>query len=155
MKHQAISWKADEYHFQRKGNDWFWALSIISATGAAAAVILNNILFGVLILIGSFVLALYATVRPRRISFEISERGVSIGKTFYPYQNLKSFWVHDEGKDGDQVLIIESGKTFSPLITIPISSVSPEKIRYFLLEFLPEIEHELPIADKLLERIGF
>ncbi len=150
---QNFSWEAKEFQFQKKSADWYWALGIIAFSGAAAAFIFNNILFGILVILGSFVLAIYATMKPRNIKFEVSGRGVSVGNTLYPYQTLKSFWINDEL---DQpVLLIESKRALVPLIIIPINSVPPENVRSLLLEYMEEVEHELPIADKLLERIGF
>ena len=57
MDEDLFSWQTKEYVYQHKSADWYWALGIITVSFAAAAFILNNRLFGILILIELFKLA--------------------------------------------------------------------------------------------------
>ena len=127
-KKPGISWKALEYEHKEKHPDWFWSLGVIVLAGAVTAIIFGNILFAILLVVGAFTLALYASRKPEHIHVTLSDRGVIINKRLYPYLTLDSFWVED---------------------------VSPDEVRDFLLNHLPEEEHEEPLAHRIMERLGF
>ena len=42
-----------------------------------------------------------------------------------------------------------------PFISIFIEDVDPEKVRDILLNYIAETEHNEPLSQKLLERLGF
>lgn len=148
-----LSWEAKEFHYQNKTSDWFWALGVLGITSAIASFIFGNVLFGILLLIATFVITLFATKHPQDVLFEISDRGVRIGEKLYPYQNLHSFWVEDEGEQA--TLLLAAKRNLASLIVIPIETVSPYQVRTALADFLEEEEHDLPLADRFFERLGF
>ena len=151
---KEFNWQTLEFQYQEKNGDWFWALGIIAVAGAAAAFLLNNILFGILILIGSFVIAIYGSQRPKLIAFSITDRGIRVGRKLYPFQNLKSFWIEDRF-EGRPVLLLQETGTFTPLISVPIENEAPEEIRLFLLERLSEEEHDISLSERIMEMFGF
>lgn len=144
-----FSWEAPEYEYREKSTDWFWAFGIFAVSAAVAAFIVSNILFGVLILIGAFVLSIFAARKPEIIHFEINEKGIVIDKIIYPYKNLESFTVN-EG-----VLLVKTKKKLMQLLIIPLR-VSNEQVHDFLLENIKEDEDlEIPFSQTIMEAIGF
>src|SRR3989344_4706004 len=99
MDREYIAWDALEYEYREKSADWFWAVGVIALAAAVTAAILGNVLFAVLIVVGAAALAIHAGREPLVVHFAISERGVSVGKTLYPWKTLDSFWV--ETRDGN------------------------------------------------------
>ena len=148
-----IAWDAPEHIYKEKNNDWYWAVGIITITAAVLAVIFNNVIFGILILVSAFALVTHASVKPRIFHYEINDRGVIVNDILYPFLTLESFWInaHDEFPK----ILIKSHKTFMPFITIYIEEVDPEDVRDILLNYIAETEHQEPISQLLLERIGF
>ena len=151
---ESIRFKAHEYKHQPKHPDWFWALGIIAVAGAATALLFGNFLFALLILIGSFVVGVFAQKHPSEFEFEISERGITVGKTLYPYQTLESFWV-SEINPKKPILILESKRLFLPHITIPLSTTNPGAVREFLIRHLKEEEHQDSLSEQIGEWFGF
>lgn len=143
-----FSWEAPEYNFKEKTNDWFWALGIIAISATVAAFLLNNVLFGILILLGAFLLALFAAREPNTIRFEINENGIIIDKLFYPYKNLSSFYA-----EGD-ILLIKSKKKLMQLLIIPLEP-EDNKVHDFLINYLEEEELEIPLSQIVMEFLGF
>ena len=88
-----LNWQAHEYLYSEKTADWYWIVSIITISIAIIAIILNNIIFAILIIVSSFTLSLFASRKPEIIDVEINPSGVTVGKTHYPYAHLDSFWV--------------------------------------------------------------
>ncbi|PIT91063.1 hypothetical protein COU17_02430 [Candidatus Kaiserbacteria bacterium CG10_big_fil_rev_8_21_14_0_10_49_17] len=151
----TFRWQTYEYEYNDKSPDWYWALAIIAISSAVTAILFENVLFALLILIGAFTVALFAVRKPNVVNFEINNRGVVIDRTLYQYQTLDSFWILYED-DGDRVLLIKSKKTMVPLIVVPLSEdVDVESLHNYLLERLEEVEMEEPIAHRFLEFLGF
>lgn len=61
-----IEWQAYNREAQAHGPDWYWAVGIIALSIVVTAVILDNVLFAVLILISTVVLFLRTLQAPRR-----------------------------------------------------------------------------------------
>ncbi|MFQ5661924.1 MAG: hypothetical protein ACE5F2_01590 [Candidatus Paceibacteria bacterium] len=150
-----LQWQALEHEHIHKSSDWFWALGIIAIAGAVTAIIFNNILFAIVILVGAFTLGVHAVKRPNLVSFQISDRGIIIDNTLHPYSSLESFWVEDESVQTSPKLLIKSKKLLASHIVIPIEHVSPDDVRGFLLEYLTEEEDSESLAQKIMEFFGF
>jgi hypothetical protein len=152
---KQIQWQAFEHEHIHKSSDWFWALGIIAIAGAVTAIIFNNILFAIVILVGAFTLSVHAVKKPNLVNFRISSRGIIIDNTLHPYSSLESFWVEDENVETLPKLLIKSKKLLAPHIVIPIENVSADDIRDYLLEYLAEEEDSESLAQKIVEFFGF
>jgi hypothetical protein len=150
-----LEWDAPEHHYTEKDNDWYWAVGIITLTGAALAFIFGDVIFGILIIVGVFALVVHASKKPEVVHVVINDRGVVFGNTLYPFITLESFWI-DAHQEPPKVLL-KSTKTFSPYISVYImeDQVDREKVREILLNYIAETEHHEPLTFKLLERFGF
>lgn len=149
-----IEWQAPEYEFRKKTADWFWVAGIITIAFIFSSVVLKNILFAVLVVIGSFSLMLYAARKPKIVSFSVGPKGIQIAERIYYYDDLKSFWINYNPPQTKE-LIIESKKTFMPHITIMLGDADPVKARDFLLKFLPEQKNEESLITTISRLIGF
>jgi hypothetical protein len=149
-----IEWDAHEYEHKERSQDWFWAVGIVTVSLALVSIILGNIIFGILIIISAFSLALFINRPPQTIRGEIDERGITKGNVKYPYDTLRSFWVDEEHPH--KKIILRSKKMLMPLIIVPIGNdTDPERLREAILPHLTEEFHSLPLAEKLLEYLGF
>ncbi len=153
MDKSPLQWETLEYIHTEKSADWFWTVGIIAVAIAATAIILNNVLFGILILLATFTLCIYAARHPLVIDVEINDRGIRIDKYFHPYTSLDSFWV-EENVHHPKILV-KSKKLLMPYITVHIEDMDPDEIRDYLNHFLIEEEHTEPFLQKLMEHVGF
>src|SRR5687768_5859029 len=96
MAHTLIEWDSHEHAYSEKSSDWFWAVGIIAISAAVTAIIFNNILFAVVILVGSFALTMHAGKEPPVRHYRLTDKGVAIDNHLFPYANLDSFWVEDD-----------------------------------------------------------
>lgn len=149
-----IEWDAHEYEHKERSLDWFWAVSIISVSLAIAAIILGNIILGILILVATFALLLFINRPPNTLRVTVDEKGVTRGKIRYPYLALESFWIDTEHPH--KKIILRSAKSFVPLIIVPLGDEADvEELHEKLSLFLPEEFHTLPFIEKILEFLGF
>jgi len=148
-----IRWQAPEFITYEKGTDWYWAVGVIAITLAVAAILFGNILFSLVIIIGTAALSMQASRDPEIREFAVGDRGVQIDDTLYPYSSIISFWV--ENNPHEQKLLLQSEKMWMPYIVMPIAEVDPEEVRNFLINYLPEEEHQEPLSQKIMEYLGF
>jgi hypothetical protein len=155
-KTKKIKWQALEHIKVERSEDWFWIIGIIAVGGAVLAVYFSNILFALLILIGTFTIFLQAHTEPKIQKYELNRRGVVIGSQLYPYSTLESYYVIDEdGWDRDR-LLLKSKKTFMPLLILPLGEdTTPEEVSEFLIEYLDEEHLEESSIEKIAILLGF
>ncbi|MEX2369109.1 MAG: hypothetical protein WD552_01805, partial [Candidatus Paceibacterota bacterium] len=141
---EEIRWHAPEFITYEKGTDWYWAVGVIAITLAVAAILFGNILFALVIIIGTAALSMQASRDPEIREFAVGDRGVQVDGTLYPHSSIISFWV--ENNPHEQKLLLQSEKMWMPYIVMPIAEVDPEEVRNFLIEYLPEEEHQEPLS---------
>ncbi len=147
-------WEAPEHTHIEKTSDWYWILGIIAIAGSVTSMIFNNVLFGVVIVLGAVTMVIVSHRKPRIIPFEISGRGVRIENTLYPYSTLESFCFDEENPVGPQ-LIVKSKKLFVPLLIIPIPEEYVDAVEDVISARLHEAHLEEPLSHRLLEFFGF
>lgn len=152
---KPIEWTGHEYSHFEKGSDWYWALGLVAVAGAVTAIIFDDILFAILILIAGFVLAIFASRKPNEVTFALTQRGVRIDDTLYPYKTLKSFGIEELTPQHIPRLIFASKKIFALDIIIPLEHVDANEVHDFLMHFLEEDEHFEPLTHKVMEWLGF
>lgn len=149
-----MEWDAHEYEHKERSSDWFWAVGIISVSIAIAAIIFNNIIFAILVLLATFTLSIFASRPPTTLHMVLNEKGVTRGRVHYPFSTLKSFWIDIEHPH--KKIILESQKMFMPLIIIPLNAeTNVDELHENLSTFLAEEFHTLPFVERILEYLGF
>lgn len=150
-----FSWDTLEYEHREKSTDWYWALGILIVIGAVIAFITKNFLFGVLILLGGFLIGLFAGKKNQPISIEISSRGVLINNSLIDFNAISGFWMY-KNPFGIRKLILKTNRNITPIISIPLpDDLRAVDLRDFLLKVIPEQELQESAIDLIMERIGF
>jgi len=149
-----IKWEAPEYEYIPKSPNWFWSVGIIAAAAAFAAILLGNVLFAILALLGGFTMILYGARKPKKVLFSLTSRGIQIENRLFPYENIRSFWIHYD-PPYRKLLTVELKKMFMPFVFIPLSDIDPNIIRDHLLKFTKEKRHEESITEILTQLLGF
>ena len=150
----TISWETLEYAYTEKNADWFWAVGLVAIALAVGAIVWENVLFAILVLVGTGTLVLHAVRKPRLIVFSITPREILMGGERHTYSSLHSFWVSNEHA-GDPKRILQSQKTLSPYLVLPLGDADENEVRDYLLHYLREVEHHEPLSYKIMERLGF
>lgn len=150
----SLYWEAPEHTHYEKSHDWFWTLGILAVAGSVTSIILNNVLFGMVILLGAMTVFITGNRKPRVIPFEVSKRGVRIENDLYPFPTLESYSIDGENLDGPQ-LILKSKKLFMMLLVIPLPEDYIDDVERILAPRLMEEHLVEPFSHKLLEYIGY
>jgi len=153
----TLEWKSFEHnHKDEKSQDWFWALGFVVVAVAVAAILLGNILFGILIILAGIVLGLSVNQKPKEITYSITTRGVVVDGFLYPYKNLEAFWIDETSHPKRDMLIIDAQKPLIPHLIIHLpKSVDKDALQDMLLDYLPEEELYEPASHRIAEMFGF
>lgn len=149
-----LEWVAHEYEPKQRSPDWFWAVGIIAVALAITSILFGNVIFGILILVGTFSLAVFAQRDPDETRVVIDEKGITRDKIRYLFPTLQSFWIDLEHPH--KKIIIRSEKMFMPYIVIPLADeIDADRLRRILLRYMDEEFHSLPLVEKALDYLGF
>lgn len=148
-----ITWQTTEYFHTHKTSDWYWIVGIVTISFALIAIILNNLIFGILILVAGFTLSLFAARRPGVVNVEISNSGITFAGKYHAYGTLESFWV--ETQEGHPRIFLKSKEIFSPYTVIFIEDEDPEMIHHLLSSKLKEEKHTESLLEKIMMYLGF
>jgi len=151
---ESFSWQTPEYHHKVKNSDWYWTVGIIAGALIITAIIFGNVLFGLVLAIGTFTLTMFAAKKPNTISVDVTEKGVRVEKTLYPYSTLESFGLEEEHHHGPR-LFLKSKKVVMPLIMVPVRTHDLDGLRILLSKHLKEEMFEQSLMQTLFERLGF
>lgn len=151
-KRESIEWSALEYEAHERGPNWFLFPGVAALALAIFAVFTKSYFFAAFILLALVVLLAYIKRGPQQISCAIGGEGVRTGETLYPFLNIKSFWIFE--RDGINELSLEIKSVLSPFLHLPLGGTNPEKIRNFLLQFIPEEEHKELATDQIARSLG-
>lgn len=146
-----LHWQAPEFNFSEKNFSWYLILGL----GSLALIFtfiylgysqkqLSYYLAAGVVFTGALALFSQAQVQPKEAKFKCDNSGIEIGNRRYSWENLKNFWL------ADMNINFELNKRLSIPISAPIGNQDPQKVRAFLLQYLPEktIEGE-PIIDRI------
>ena len=149
-----IAWQAFEYQHRERGGDWFWVTGIVAVSLAITAILFKNFLFGILIIIAAFALMLQAARKPRLVQFILNQTGIAAGNVAHPFSLLESFWI-DDTNPNDTRLLLKSKNLTAMLIVIPLSDTEPQIVKEFLAQYINEEDLHEPLAQKIMEAVGF
>lgn len=146
-REMAIEWSAEEYEKRDRGPYWLPMLVGAAILLAAFGVFTQSYFFAAFVALALFTWIMYEKKGPAEVSFAVSSEGVRAGKNFFNFSELKSFWIFSSANP--QELSLETDKTLNPFIRLSLKNTDPERIRAFLLNFLPEEEHKELISDQI------
>jgi hypothetical protein len=150
----TIIWHAPEYEHTEHSRDWYIALSIIGISVCTASFILENYLFGVLIVIALLAIVLLSKRPPQTIAFSIDSHGIHAGEKSYLDSDMAGFFVEHRNETEGRLLLRSKNK-IKPLIIIPLLDVDPENVSVTLKKKnIPEEELSESLLEILMHYLG-
>ncbi len=84
--------------------------------------------------------------------YMITEKGVLVGREFYEYKSVTSFWIIEGHPQFPKHLILDIAGALTPRLHIPLEGNDSETMRRVLRKYVLEEEYEPNLID-ILERI--
>ncbi|MDB5187853.1 MAG: protein of unknown function with transrane region [Candidatus Kaiserbacteria bacterium] len=148
-----LQWSTYEHEHVEREDEWYWGMAIIAVSLAVVSVIFGDLFFALVIIMAAVSLALVSRHPPELTHFEISDRGVRVGRHLHRYDEIIAFWVEDE-HEAIPLLLIDTIKPLTPNIIIPIVDVDSHQVRALMKEHSNEQFMKEPLAHKILEFFG-
>ncbi len=147
-------WAAYPHQAPRSEKHITLFIACISALAAVVWYFQGNIIFGIFLLLAALTLAATGRREPKPVRVQVTAEGIKVEDTKHLFKNLKSFWV-DYTPGGMKELSLEVDRWYLPYVKIPLGNQNPNHLRSFLLEFIPEQEHQPSLIEVLARSSGF
>ncbi len=145
-------WTVPEYIKYERTLAWYIVAGGLAAVFFIHALAKSNFLFAIIIMLVCAIVYLHERRHPEDIEFMIVEGGVILGQTYYPYKELKSFWIIYEPPV--KLLYFGVDHTLRKELPIHLEEQNPLVIRKILLNYLEEdLEQEDEHTNEALARL--
>src|SRR3989338_9736958 len=124
------SWIAHSHRAHEYNVGWYAGLFLFGAILIAWALYSNNIITTILFALMVLVIYISSHQNPEKIMVEISDKGVNLNGVFYPYQNLKHFWIIRDEDHSE--LTLETTSILNKHLPVQLDDEDPELIRTIL-----------------------
>ncbi|NTW46450.1 MAG: hypothetical protein HGB18_05430 [Candidatus Moranbacteria bacterium] len=84
--------------------------------------------------------------------YMITEKGILVGREFYEYKAITSFWIIEGHPQFPKHLILDIAGVLTPRLHIPLEGNDSEILRQVMRKHAPEKEYEPTLVD-IVERI--
>ena len=154
---KEVRWMAPEFHYHEKDDSWSKGIILIAVLLIGFALWQRNFLFAVFIAIATALLVYWGHQKPDTVEFLLDDKGFTVHGKRRDYKNLDGFAVRidERGELEWNKLILRVKSKLIPHLIIFIPKNETGKIRVFLNEYIPEIEHEDSFIDLLADLIKF
>lgn len=147
-----LTWQGQEGEFTPKSPNWYWTVGILSVGSAIAAFIVDNFLFGIILLLAGFTTALLGSRHPALHTFRMTDRGVHVGEQLFSYDNIMHFAIEEHEP---KKLLFELKAGIVKVITIPLESTDHRAVRQeFKNRNIEEVEHLNTFSARLSDWMG-
>ncbi len=154
MEKTILSWQTKEFEHYDKGAGWYLTLSIIGAMLVLYQIWQRDYFAAVTILFLVIIVYYFAGQKPHEITAEITDKGVHLNKAFFPYHNLKRFWIVDH--DRASQLQLETTAYLNKQVIILLNGQDPDNIALALRKHLPETKPNVEsVSQRLARRLRF
>lgn len=155
MEERILEWKAREITGRRRGPDWYWILGIVAVTMGLLAILFGNILFAVVIIVGTFAIILSVAREHEEHHFKLSDDGLQIGSHLYPFENMESFSIVEYiDPEVSPTLSIQTTSILAPHLLISLENVDPVEVYEILDDHIDMEEHRDTIIDRAVDFLG-
>lgn len=146
----VYQWTVKEYEEHDRDRRWYWLMGIIGGALVLYAIIATNYLFALVIVLFAIILFMHDMVAPIEVPFVLTETGMVLGKKYYRFSELKTFWIIYNPPEIKN-LYFSLDSFVKHRLQVPLLDVDPRPIRDFLNQYLQEDleQEEEPLSDRI------
>ena len=143
-------WTVKEYEQHERNQKWYWIIGGIGIGLAIYGVLSANYLFALITVLFGIILFMQDMVAPMDVYFAITNTGVVIGKKYYRYSELTTFWLI-YNPPFTKNLYFSQNNVLHHRIQVPLYDYDPMPIREYLNLYLEEDldQEEEPLSERM------
>lgn len=139
---QGLEWSAPGRPFKKRTKQYYLTALLIMLLVEIIVFLFSQYLLMLVILALVFIAFALASVPPRNFSYRLSNQGIMIEDRFLLWKELYDFYFIE--KDGEKTLHIRTEAYIPGELIITLGDQNEEKIKQYLLKFLPHREYVRP-----------
>ena len=145
-----FDWEVSEYEKHNRNRRWYVIMALIGAALLLYSVISGNYLFALVVVLFGIILFLQDMQQPMQVSFAVTETGIVVGSTYYPFKEITSYWIVYSPPEVKNIYFL-TNNILKHRLQVPLLDNDPRPIRDFLNQFLIEDldQEEEPLSDRL------
>lgn len=148
-----MEWTFPEFVKHQRNVGWYIWISAAGIILLAYSLWSSNYLFAILTILVGFILLNYHRHDPHTVIFQIRDKGLRVGRKFYPFSVLDNFWIIYEPPQVKN-LYLQKKSRFSTELSIPLYETNPVEVRELLVDILPEdLTKESETTNDTLARV--
>ncbi|MFA5420672.1 MAG: hypothetical protein WC280_01430 [Patescibacteria group bacterium] len=149
MSREKIIWEIDNIIKHQRSRRWYIAATIIALSFIAYAIIVNNYLFALIIILSVSLIIFYDNEEVKKINVEIKNEGISLGDKLYTFDSISVFYIIYKPEENIKKIYFEFKNPLSHRLIVPLENENPIPIRSYLLQYLEEDldKKDEPLSD--------
>lgn len=146
----VFDWEVNEYEKHDRNKRWYVITAIVGIALLLYSVISGNYLFALIVVLFGIVLFLQDMQQPMQVSFAVTETGIVVGSTYYPFKEITNYWIIYSPPEVKNIYFT-TNSVLRHRLQVPLLDNDPRPIRDFLNQFLIEDldQEEEPLSDRL------
>ena len=169
----VISWQIPEYQGSQKTKMWYAIYSLVAVALLVYAFFTQDFIFAIIIIFAAVLIVIFDGGQPGKLDVILSDQGVAVGKEFYGYDQIRSFFIIYEPDAGIKNLYLEFNRFARPSLpdiepghyswlfwlvnfartrfAVPLENMNPIIIRRNLLKYVKENldRTTVPLSEQL------
>lgn len=151
---EIVSWETPEYQRHDRPTWWYAAYALVAVGLVIIALLTDNFLFAVIIVIASFVIVLHDARTPQPVLISLTTEGVIVGNRFYDYDEVKDFAIVYKPTQNLKRLYFQFKSARKQRLSLALHDTNPLFVRENLLKYVPEdLERTDEPISEFLSRI--
>ncbi len=149
-----LSWEAREFHHYEKTQNWYITLGVLVALGVTFAIFSKSFITAATFFMIGIIVVIYAQKKPGKATFTIYDRGIENNNKYYPFTQLKDFWIVYRPPEVATLNFQPQRGLFE--IKVELENQDPAHVRSILEQYLTEDkERQEDFTDALARRLKF
>ena len=146
----VFDWAVNEYEKHERSKRWYVITAVAGVALLLYSVISGNYLFALIVVLFGIILFLQDMLQPTEVSFSITEAGIVVGNTYYPFKEITSYWMIYNPPEVKNIYF-STNNILKHRLQVPLLDNDPRPIRDFLNQFIVEDlnQEEEPLSDRL------
>ena len=151
----SISWEAWEFKHYPKSLGWYVTLVSVCILLIGFFIIVESDIFAAVCLgIITILIIIFSRQLPQKVDIKLTEKGLHFGNLFYPYKQIKHFWVVNNERH--KTVNLYTSALINNVVILELENQDPEEVRDFLIKYIPEHhQSEETPAQKVMHRFKF
>ena len=145
-----MTFETMEYGKRDKTPDWYWTVGVVGVVVAGFAFYFKNTLFAVFIILAVVTSFIFSMRAPLKVKVSLYESGIRIGKFFYPFSQMKRFFISEE----KQRLYFITDKIVLPTFVLDIEGQDIDQIHSLIAPYVTEETIEESLSDQVIQKLG-